>query len=63
MTLTVTPSGQACGARIEGIDLTQELTDSQIAELRQLWLEHKVIALPNQALTPEDLERVAQYFG
>ena len=28
MTLTVTPSGQACGARIEGIDLTQELTDS-----------------------------------
>ena len=23
MTLTVTPSGQACGARIEGIDLTQ----------------------------------------
>ena len=63
MTLTVTPSGQACGARIEGIDLTQDLTDSQIAELRQLWLEHKVIALPNQALTPEDLERVAQYFG
>ena len=39
MTLTVTPSGQACGARIEGIDLTQDLTDSQIAELRQLWLE------------------------
>mgnify|MGYP006242635677 FL=1 len=63
MTLTVTPSGQACGARIEGIDLTQDLTDSQIAELRQLWLEHKVIALPDQALTPEDLERVAQYFG
>ena len=63
MTLTVTPSGQACGARIEGIDLTQDLTDSQVAELRQLWLEHKVIALPNQALTPEDLERVAQYFG
>jgi taurine dioxygenase len=63
MTLTVTPSGQACGAHIEGIDLTQDLNDSQIAELRKLWLEHKVIALPNQALTPEDLERVAQYFG
>ena len=63
MTLTVTPSGQACGARIEGIDLTQDLSDHQIAELRQLWLEHKVIAFPNQALSPEDLERVAQYFG
>ena len=63
MTLTVTPSGQACGARIEGIDLTTALSDDQIAELRQLWLEHKVVAFPNQALTPEDLERVAQYFG
>ena len=63
MTLTVTPSGQACGARIEGIDLTTALSDDQIAELRQLWLEHKVGAFPNQALTPEDLERVAQYFG
>ena len=63
MTLTVTPSGQACGARIEGIDLTQDLNASQIEELRQLWLEHKVIALPNQSLAPEDLERVANYFG
>lgn len=63
MTLTVTPSGQACGARIEGIDLTQDLSNHQIAELRQLWLEHKVIAFTNQALSPEDLERVAQYFG
>ena len=63
MALTVTPSDQACGARVEGIDLTQELSDAQVSELRQLWLEHKVIALPNQPLMPEDLERVAQYFG
>ena len=63
MTLAVTPSGQACGARIEGIDLTQDLSESQIAALRQCWLDHKVIAFPNQSLTPEDLERVAQYFG
>ena len=63
MVLTVTPSDQACGARVEGIDLTQELSDAQVSELRQLWLEHKVIALPNQPLMPEDLERVAQYFG
>ena len=63
MVLTVTPSNQACGARVEGIDLTQELSDAQVSELRQLWLEHKVIALPNQPLMPEDLERVAQYFG
>lgn len=63
MVLTVTPSDQACGARVEGIDLKKELSDAQVSELRQLWLEHKVIALPNQPLMPEDLERVAQYFG
>lgn len=63
MALTVTPSGQACGARIEGIDLTQEMSDAQIAELRQLWLQYKVVAFPNQPLSPEDLERVARHFG
>ena len=63
MNMTVTPSGEACGARVEGLDLSQHLTDAQISELRSVWLTHKVIALPNQHLRPEDLERVAQYFG
>ena len=49
MTLTVTPQDKPAALVSKGIDLTQDLTDSQIAELRQLWLEHKVIALPNQA--------------
>ena len=63
MTLSVTPSGRACGARIEGVDLTSELSSDQVAQLRAIWLEHKVVAFPNQALSPHDLERVAQYFG
>ena len=63
MTLSVTPSGRACGARIEGVDLTGELSSDQVAQLRAIWLEHKVVAFPNQQLSPHDLERVAQYFG
>ena len=63
MTLSVTPSGRACGARIEGVDLTGELSSDQVAQLRAIWLEHKVVAFPNQPLSPHDLERVAQYFG
>ena len=34
-----------------------------VAEIRSHWLEHKVVAFPNQPLAPEDLERFAQYFG
>ena len=63
MTLTVTPSGAACGATITGVDLTQPLSGDLIAEIRTHWLEHKVVAFPNQPLAPEDLERFAQYFG
>ena len=63
MTLAVTPSGAACGATITGVDLTQPLSDDLVAEIRAHWLEHKVVAFPNQPLAPEDLERFAQYFG
>lgn len=63
MTLTVTPSGAACGATITGVDLTQELSDDLVAEIRAHWLEYKIVAFPNQPLAPEDLERFAEYFG
>ena len=63
MTLTVTPSGATCGATISGVDLTQSLCDDQIAAIRAHWLEHKLVAFPDQALEPEDLERVTRYFG
>lgn len=63
MTLTVTPSGAACGATITGVDLTQPLSDDLVAEIRAHWLEHKVVAFPSQPLAPEDLERFAEYFG
>ena len=63
MPLTVTPSQASCGASITGVDLTQVLSDDSIAEIRSHWLEHKVVAFPNQELSPEHLERVSQYFG
>ncbi|MDG2162429.1 MAG: TauD/TfdA family dioxygenase, partial [Gammaproteobacteria bacterium] len=44
MRITVTPSGQACGATITGVDLSQPLSDEQIAEIRMAWLEHKVLS-------------------
>lgn len=63
MTFTVTPSGACCGARVAGIDLSRPLDDNVVAELRQAWLTHKVLAFPGQSLSDDDLERFSLGFG
>ncbi|MEM9517440.1 MAG: TauD/TfdA family dioxygenase [Actinomycetota bacterium] len=62
-TLTIELSGQACGATVRGVDLRTELDAQTVAELRAAWLEHRVVAFPEQELTDHDLERFTQYFG
>src|SRR3546814_235355 len=63
MTLTIIPSGQACGARVTGLDLTRPLAPETVAELRAAWLDHHVLAFPDQAMSDDDLERFTRYFG
>lgn len=63
MTIKVTPSDQACGASVSGIDLTQPLSDAAIADIRAAWLVHHVLSFPNQVLTDDDLERFTLNFG
>lgn len=60
---TVQPSGQACGARVEGLDLSRPLEERTVAALRAAWLEHHVLAFPDQQMSDDDLERFTQYFG
>jgi taurine dioxygenase len=61
--LDVTPSGQACGATVRGLDLASELDTSTVAEVRKAWLTHHVLAFPDQAMTDDDLERFTLCFG
>ncbi len=61
--LSVTPSGHTCGARIDGVDFTQPLSDGLVAEIRAAWLEHLVVAFPAQSLTIGQFETVALRFG
>ncbi|MEI7932982.1 MAG: TauD/TfdA family dioxygenase, partial [Alphaproteobacteria bacterium] len=61
--LTIEPSGQACGARVTGADLTKPLSADLAAEIRAAWLEHHVLAFPDQTLTDDDLERFTLAFG
>lgn len=63
MSLEITPSGQACGAEVRGVDLTQPLDVATTAAIRLAWLDHKVLAFPDQPMTDEDLERFTLHFG
>jgi taurine dioxygenase len=61
--LRVEPSGAACGARITGIDLSAPLDAGTVAALRAAWLEHGVVAFPDQRMSIEDLERFTLALG
>ncbi len=61
--LEVTPTGQACGAFVRGIDLSSPLAADAIDAIRQAWLEHHVLAFPEQNLTDDDLVRITNCFG
>ncbi len=63
MSLNIKVSNQACGAQITGIDLTKDLSESEIKNLREVWLEHHVLSFPNQFMSDDDLERFTLYFG
>ena len=63
MGITVTPSGQACGARVTGVDLAQSLDADIVAEIRAAWLVHHVLAFPDQAMNDDDLERFTLAMG
>jgi len=61
--ITAAPSGQACGATVTGVDLTRPLDPTDVAAIRRLWLEHHVLAFPDQAMSDDDLERFTLAFG
>jgi taurine dioxygenase len=60
--LDITPSGQACGAAVHGLDL-RAIDDKTVAAIRSAWLTHKVLVFPGQDLTDDDLESFTLRFG
>jgi len=63
MVIRVEPSGQVCGATVTGIDLAAPLDSETVAAIRAAWLEHHVLAFPDQVMTDDGLERFTLYFG
>ncbi len=63
MSITVRRIAGALGAEISGVDLSTELSDATVAEIRAAYVEHQVIFFRNQSLTPEQQIRFGQRFG
>ena len=63
MGFSTTPSGASCGATIDGVKLHEPLSSDLIAELRSLWIEHKVLIFPRHQLMPSQLVAFSEQFG
>ena len=61
--IEVRPIAGALGAVISGVDVSRPLEAEVVAEIRQAWLEHLVIFLHEQQLTPDELVAFARRFG
>lgn len=59
----VQPVSGALGAEICGIDLSQNLNDEVIADLRKALLDHLVILVRDQKMSPRQLIDFARRFG
>jgi taurine dioxygenase len=61
--IEVHPIAGALGAGIEGVDVSRAIEDEVVAEIRQALLDHLVIFLRNQKLTPHAQLAFARRFG
>lgn len=59
----ILPLSGGIGAEIVGVDLSRPLTESMVAALRQALLDHLVIFLRDQTMTPEQQVAFAERFG
>ncbi len=61
--LTITPIAGALGAEIGGVNLSADLPDQTIADIRRAWLAHGVVFFRDQDLPPARLLAFARRFG
>ena len=62
-TIQTIPVSPALGAEIGGVDLSRSLGDDVIAEIRQAWLEYRVVFFRDQDITPQQHLAFARRFG
>ena len=61
--MQVSPLAEGFAARITGVDLSKPLDDDLFAEIRSLWMEHRIVVFPDQTLDDDTLVAFAERFG
>ncbi len=61
--IEVRPIAGALGAEIHGVDMARDLDDEVAGEVRQAFLDHLVIFLRDQSVTPQQQLAFARKFG
>jgi taurine dioxygenase len=62
-TITVTPIAGALGAEIGGVDLSADLPDGVVAEIRAAWLQHLVVFFRDQPISDDAFVAFAERIG
>lgn len=60
---TISPTGSACGAVVEDIDLTRDLSDDLMRQLTGALYDHRCLVIKNQNLTKDAYYRFAGEWG
>jgi taurine dioxygenase len=63
MALDIEPIGKTFGARVHGVDFSQDLDAATLEAVRQAWLERRVLAFPDQHLSEPQLLGFSRLFG
>ena len=61
--IIVEPVSGTVGAVVRGVDLSEPLDESTVADIRKAFLAHHVLFFSDQDLCPEAQMRVGRYFG
>ena len=62
-TLSITPLAPVIGAEITGVDLSEDMPDTVVREIRQALLDHLVVFFRDQIITPAQQLAFARKFG
>ncbi|MDC0033678.1 TauD/TfdA family dioxygenase [Alphaproteobacteria bacterium] len=61
--MKIEPTGAATGARITGVNISQELNTDTVAAIHKAWMDHQVLVFPDQNLTEDEQIRFARLWG
>ena len=61
--MDIQPTGKALGATVSGIDLSDNVSQTDRAALYDAYIEHMILVFPGQTLDFDDLLRLREVFG